>query len=102
MGIIAIIYLVIAYFVTMELEERELTKRFGIQYRKYKMRVPKFSLNFTAEKQLIRFVGEKKPFTFPRVAATALSQTKRQVHSFSGSQDADHLQNARTSLRIAI
>jgi protein-S-isoprenylcysteine O-methyltransferase Ste14 len=41
-GIIAIIDLVIAYFVTMELEDRELTERFGDQYREYKTKVPKF------------------------------------------------------------
>jgi protein-S-isoprenylcysteine O-methyltransferase Ste14 len=41
-GIIALIDLAIAYFVTTELEDRELTERFGDQYRKYQTRVPKF------------------------------------------------------------
>jgi len=41
-GIIALIDLLIAYFVTMELEERELVERFGDQYKKYRMKVPKF------------------------------------------------------------
>jgi protein-S-isoprenylcysteine O-methyltransferase Ste14 len=41
-GIMAIIDLLIAYFVTMELEERELLERFGDQYREYRMKVPKF------------------------------------------------------------
>ena len=42
MGIIAIIDLGITYFVTTELEDRELVERFGDQYREYKMSVPKF------------------------------------------------------------
>jgi protein-S-isoprenylcysteine O-methyltransferase Ste14 len=34
--------LAIAYFVTTELEDRELTERFGNQYQEYKKKVPKF------------------------------------------------------------
>jgi protein-S-isoprenylcysteine O-methyltransferase Ste14 len=41
-GIMTLIDLLIAYFVTMELEERELLERFGEQYEKYRMKVPKF------------------------------------------------------------
>lgn len=41
-GIMTLIDLLIAYFVTMELEERELLERFGDQYEKYRMKVPKF------------------------------------------------------------
>jgi protein-S-isoprenylcysteine O-methyltransferase Ste14 len=41
-GIIALIDLAITYFVTAELEDRELTERFGNQYEEYKKRVPKF------------------------------------------------------------
>jgi protein-S-isoprenylcysteine O-methyltransferase Ste14 len=41
-GIIALIDLLIAYFVTMELEERELLERFGDEYKEYRMKVPKF------------------------------------------------------------
>ncbi len=41
-GIMALTDLLIAYFVTMELEERELLERFGDQYEKYRMKVPKF------------------------------------------------------------
>jgi protein-S-isoprenylcysteine O-methyltransferase Ste14 len=54
MGIIAIIDLAIAYFVTTELEDRELIARFGSQYREYQTKVPKFfpkpRRNKTAEK----------------------------------------------------
>jgi protein-S-isoprenylcysteine O-methyltransferase Ste14 len=38
-GIIAIIDLLIAYFVTMEMEERELLERFEYQYKEYKKRI---------------------------------------------------------------
>jgi protein-S-isoprenylcysteine O-methyltransferase Ste14 len=41
-GIIALIDLAITYFVTTELEDRELTERFGNQYEEYKKKVPKF------------------------------------------------------------
>ncbi len=41
-GITALADFLIAYFITMELEERELIHRFGNQYREYQMRVPKF------------------------------------------------------------
>jgi protein-S-isoprenylcysteine O-methyltransferase Ste14 len=41
-GIMTLIDLLIAYFVTIELEERELLERFGDQYEKYRMKVPKF------------------------------------------------------------
>lgn len=41
-GIMALIDLLIAYFVTIELEERELLERFGEQYEKYRIKVPKF------------------------------------------------------------
>jgi protein-S-isoprenylcysteine O-methyltransferase Ste14 len=41
-GIMTLIDLLIAYFVTMELEERELLERFGEQYEKYRMQIPKF------------------------------------------------------------
>lgn len=41
-GIMAIIDLLIAYFVTMELEERELVERFGDQYNEYRKKVSKF------------------------------------------------------------
>jgi len=41
-GIIALIDLAITYFVTTELEDRELTERFGNQYREYQEKVPKF------------------------------------------------------------
>jgi protein-S-isoprenylcysteine O-methyltransferase Ste14 len=41
-GIIALIDLAITYFVTTELEDRELTERFGNQYQEYKKKVPKF------------------------------------------------------------
>jgi protein-S-isoprenylcysteine O-methyltransferase Ste14 len=41
-GIIAIIDLAITYFVTTELEERELSARFGTRYEEYKKQVPKF------------------------------------------------------------
>jgi protein-S-isoprenylcysteine O-methyltransferase Ste14 len=40
--IMAIIDLLIAYFVTMELEERKLLERFRDQYEKYQIEVPKF------------------------------------------------------------
>ena len=41
-GAIALIDLAITYFITTELEDRELTERFGQQYIEYKMKVPKF------------------------------------------------------------
>ena len=41
-GIIAIIDLAITYFVTTELEDKELVERFGSRYREYQKRVPKF------------------------------------------------------------
>jgi len=41
-GITALIDFLIAYFVTVELEERELIQRFGNRYREYQMKVPKF------------------------------------------------------------
>jgi protein-S-isoprenylcysteine O-methyltransferase Ste14 len=41
-GIIALIDLAITYFVTTELEDRELTERFVNQYQEYKKRIPKF------------------------------------------------------------
>jgi len=41
-GIIALIDLAITYFVTTTLEDQELVKRFGNQYREYQKRVPKF------------------------------------------------------------
>jgi protein-S-isoprenylcysteine O-methyltransferase Ste14 len=41
-GVITLIDLLIAYFVTMELEDRELVERFEDQYEDYKKRVPKF------------------------------------------------------------
>jgi protein-S-isoprenylcysteine O-methyltransferase Ste14 len=41
-GITALTDFLIAYFITTELEERELIQRFGNRYRKYQMRVPKF------------------------------------------------------------
>ena len=41
-GIIALIDLAITYFVTTELEDRELTERFSNQYEEYKKKVPKF------------------------------------------------------------
>ncbi len=44
-GIIAIIDLAITYFVTTELEERELTARFGKKYEEYKRQIPKFFPN---------------------------------------------------------
>lgn len=42
MGIISFIDLLIAYFITMELEERELIERFGDEYLEYQKLVPKF------------------------------------------------------------
>lgn len=42
MGIIVLIDLIIAYFITMELEEKELIERFGEDYSKYQNEVPKF------------------------------------------------------------
>jgi protein-S-isoprenylcysteine O-methyltransferase Ste14 len=41
-GIITLIDLAITYFVTTDLEDQELTERFGEQYREYKKKVPKF------------------------------------------------------------
>ncbi len=41
-GVIALIDLTITYFITTELEDRELIERFGKQYREYKKKVPKF------------------------------------------------------------
>lgn len=41
-GIMALTDFLISYFITMELEERELIQRFGDQYREYQMRVSKF------------------------------------------------------------
>jgi protein-S-isoprenylcysteine O-methyltransferase Ste14 len=41
-GVIAIIDLAITYFVTTELEDKELVERFGNRYREYQKRVPKF------------------------------------------------------------
>lgn len=41
-GVVALIDLTITYFVTTELEDRELTERFGKQYLEYKKKVPKF------------------------------------------------------------
>ena len=41
-GVIAIIDLAITYFVTTELEDGELTERFGKKYLDYKKKVPKF------------------------------------------------------------
>ena len=41
-GIITLIDLSITYFVTTELEDHELTERFGSQYREYTEKVPKF------------------------------------------------------------
>ena len=41
-GITVLIDFLIAYFVTIELEERELMERFGNQYTEYKRKVPKF------------------------------------------------------------
>jgi protein-S-isoprenylcysteine O-methyltransferase Ste14 len=41
-GITALIDFLIAYFVTMDLEEREPMERFGNQYNDYKRKVPKF------------------------------------------------------------
>ena len=46
LGIIALIDLAITYFVTTELEDRELTERFGDEYREYEKQVPKFFPNF--------------------------------------------------------
>ncbi|NIQ04565.1 MAG: isoprenylcysteine carboxylmethyltransferase family protein [Candidatus Korarchaeota archaeon] len=43
-GITALADFLIAYFITIELEERELIQRFGNRYREYQMRVPKFFL----------------------------------------------------------
>lgn len=63
-GIIALIDLAITYFVTTELEDRELTERFGKQYMEYKMKVPKF------------FPKLKKS----RQATKKIKNTKNQVH----------------------
>jgi protein-S-isoprenylcysteine O-methyltransferase Ste14 len=41
-GVVALIDLAITYFVTTELEDRELTERFGKKYVEYKKKVPKF------------------------------------------------------------
>jgi protein-S-isoprenylcysteine O-methyltransferase Ste14 len=41
-AILALVDFLIAYFVTAELEERELIGRFGEEYREYQARVPKF------------------------------------------------------------
>jgi protein-S-isoprenylcysteine O-methyltransferase Ste14 len=41
-GVITLIDLAITYFITTELEDRELTERFGKQYLEYKKKVPKF------------------------------------------------------------
>jgi protein-S-isoprenylcysteine O-methyltransferase Ste14 len=41
-GITALADFLIAYFITIELEERELIRRFGDRHREYQMRVPKF------------------------------------------------------------
>lgn len=41
-GLMALTDFLISYFITMELEERELIQRFGNQYRKYQMSIPKF------------------------------------------------------------
>jgi protein-S-isoprenylcysteine O-methyltransferase Ste14 len=41
-GIIVLIDLMITYFITTELEDRELIERFGNQYREYQKKVPKF------------------------------------------------------------
>lgn len=53
-GIIVLIDLMITYFITTELEDRELIERFGNQYREYQKKVPKFfpkpRRNKTAEK----------------------------------------------------
>jgi protein-S-isoprenylcysteine O-methyltransferase Ste14 len=38
----AIIDLLIAYFTTLELEERELLERFGDKYKECRMKAPKF------------------------------------------------------------
>lgn len=41
-GVITIIDLLIAYFITMELEDKELVERFGKEYKQYMKQVPKF------------------------------------------------------------
>jgi protein-S-isoprenylcysteine O-methyltransferase len=41
-GVLALIDFLISYFVTIPLEEQELTKRFGVNYRRYQQKVPKF------------------------------------------------------------
>ena len=41
-AIIAVIDLVITYFITTSLEDRELVERFGNQYKEYQKEVPKF------------------------------------------------------------
>ena len=46
-GVIVIIDLLIAYFITIELEEKELVQRFGDDYKEYKKQVPKFFPRFT-------------------------------------------------------
>ncbi len=53
-GVIALIDFLIAYFVTMELEERELMERFGNQYNDYKRNVPKFFPKIGAQKDIDR------------------------------------------------
>lgn len=45
-GIIVLVDLAITYFITTELEDRELTERFGQQYLEYKKAVPKFFPKF--------------------------------------------------------
>jgi protein-S-isoprenylcysteine O-methyltransferase Ste14 len=41
-GLITLIDLAITYFLTTELEDSELTERFGKQFLEYKKKVPKF------------------------------------------------------------
>ena len=45
-GIIVLVDLAITYFITTELEDRELAERFGQQYLEYKKVVPKFFPKF--------------------------------------------------------
>jgi protein-S-isoprenylcysteine O-methyltransferase Ste14 len=49
-GLIALVDLAITYFVTTELEDRELTERFGNQYEEYKKKVPKLFPKFRRSK----------------------------------------------------
>ncbi len=63
-GIVAVIDLGITYFITTELEDKELIARFGDQYREYQRQVPKFFPK-------LKLTNEKNTATMPQAVCSA-------------------------------